>query len=379
MNDLKTWLIEPIDPVIFGDGRPFTAVPGSRATSLPFPLPAAVAGGLRTRRGQAMGGNFDSATISRLLELVSYGPIPVLLHDDGTVAEWLFPAPSDALEMAPPENGEARLIRRLEPLTIPLGCRVARAELLPVGMPRPDTRKPYRSARPLWRWSSELRPWLDDPADRTVAVGQDWGVEGPVPEPRIHISIGPDGTAMEGKLFGTEGRGWTTQEQRLALALMTDAEIDEGIAPLGGERRLVRWKRSTVSFPDCPPSVLESARHGAVRIVLATPAVFQGGSVPEYLLRQAPSGTRLLALAHGRAQITSGWDLKKNMPKPSRRLMPAGSVLFLKLGGTKAQRESWAASTWFQPISDDTPDRRAGFGLALLGTWSGTPSELVIS
>ena len=49
---MKTWIIEPVDPVLFGDGRPFTAVPGSRATSLPLPPPSTLAGGVRTRHGQ---------------------------------------------------------------------------------------------------------------------------------------------------------------------------------------------------------------------------------------------------------------------------------------------------------------------------------------
>ncbi|MFZ2521089.1 MAG: type III-B CRISPR module-associated Cmr3 family protein, partial [Anaerolineae bacterium] len=31
---MKTWLIEPRDPLIFRDGRPFSASPGARAKTL---------------------------------------------------------------------------------------------------------------------------------------------------------------------------------------------------------------------------------------------------------------------------------------------------------------------------------------------------------
>jgi len=37
-------LIEPRDPLIVRDGRPFTNSPGARAKSLPFPLPQTLAG-----------------------------------------------------------------------------------------------------------------------------------------------------------------------------------------------------------------------------------------------------------------------------------------------------------------------------------------------
>ncbi len=72
-----------------------------------------------------------------------------------------------------------------------------------------------------------------------------------------------------------------------------------------------------------------------------------------------------------RAQVVSGWDFEKSSPKPTRRLMPVGSVFFLKLQGDKVSIGEWVDALWMQTISDQDVDRRDGFGLAVLGTWSG--------
>ena len=65
---MSLWIIEPRDPLVFGDGKPFSAVPGSRAKSLPFPHPSTVAGAMRTRSGTDPKGRFDSRRIDELLD-----------------------------------------------------------------------------------------------------------------------------------------------------------------------------------------------------------------------------------------------------------------------------------------------------------------------
>ena len=77
------------------------------------------------------------------------------------------------------------------------------------------------------------------------------------------------------------------------------------------------------------------------------------------------------AIAVRRPQVVSGWDLAVGKPKPSRRLAPAGTVFFLSVQGDESALDAWIEHTWMQCISDDDQDRRDGFGLAVLGTWSG--------
>ena len=94
---MSVWLIQPRDPLVFRDGKPFNATPGARAKSLPFPYPSVLAGGVRTRAGQDETGRFDSRQIDRLLQLNIRGPILVALDEAEDVKGWYFPAPADSL------------------------------------------------------------------------------------------------------------------------------------------------------------------------------------------------------------------------------------------------------------------------------------------
>src|SRR5215218_6714985 len=111
---MSTWIIEPRDPFIARDGRPFGATPGARAASLNFPFPSTTTGGLRTRVG-LVSGSFDTQKIEEVKRIGVRGPLLAELNDDGEVAEWLAPAPLDALLMESVSGGSAALLRRLSP------------------------------------------------------------------------------------------------------------------------------------------------------------------------------------------------------------------------------------------------------------------------
>ena len=85
------------------------------------------------------------------------------------------------------------------------------------------------------------------------------------------------------------------------------------------------------------------------------------------------SNRGLEAIAIQRPQVVSGWNLEHPAgPKPTRRLAPVGTVLFLSLAGKDDKAiESWVKGIWMQCVSDNEQDRNDGFGLAVLGSWSG--------
>jgi len=90
---MKTWLIEPRDPVIFRDGRPFNASAGARAKTLSFPFPSTLVGAARTLAGRDKNGHFDTSQIDALLSQEMEGPLLVELSERGGVKDWLFPSP----------------------------------------------------------------------------------------------------------------------------------------------------------------------------------------------------------------------------------------------------------------------------------------------
>ncbi|MHB2015975.1 MAG: type III-B CRISPR module-associated Cmr3 family protein [Candidatus Xenobia bacterium] len=103
---MKTLVLEPRDGLIARDGRAFSADTSARASTRPFPLPSLTAGGFRTRSGRRADGVFDPNRIPDLLNKNVHGPLLVSLKDDGSIDEWYFPAPADALIFNDESNGK---------------------------------------------------------------------------------------------------------------------------------------------------------------------------------------------------------------------------------------------------------------------------------
>ncbi|MGB5051005.1 MAG: type III-B CRISPR module-associated protein Cmr3, partial [Caldilineaceae bacterium] len=345
---MKSWLIEPRDPMIFRDGRPFGANPGARATSLSFPYPSTLAGATRTLAGRDQNGHFDKSQINTLLTKKIFGPLLVELGDDGRIADWFFPAPADALVLRQKSyNHMAGRVVPLAVLTTPTGTKTNLKDGLHlVGAVTSVNEKPHGNIPGFWR-SSYFESWLTNPVLEEDAQFRTIGIPGLTRESRMHVSIKMETqAAADGALFQTAGLEFTTRHKqpeeeiilldttiRLALALRTDANVQAGLGLLGGERRVVHWSTKEDAFPVCPDEVRKGIRkHRHCRLILLTPALFANGYLPA-LDPQQTGGVKatVVAVAMNRYQTVSGWDYDKRQPKPTRRLAPTGTVYFLKL------------------------------------------------
>lgn len=400
---MTTWIMEPRDPLLVRDGRPFGSNPGARATSLPFPFPSTIAGGFRSRNGVDEEGTFrftseDKAELQRLKNIRIRGPLLVqLAADSGDISpdQWLLPAPHDALFLSvQKENEVAERFEQLVPLTFPpeAGTDLDQRGLWFVGLQDANEQaKPRQEVPAYWYWES-FKTWLSNPDFLVNQLNQQklslckLGLHHLTRDQRTHVSIeASSATAKDGMLFETSGLEFTARGPdksllRLALAITAEEEIREGLAGFGGERRLVAWRKSAAQFPACPEGLAEDiADKGACRIILLTPACFQQGYRPTWLQAEAAShGVQIevKAIAVKRPLVVSGWDLAERQPKPSRRLAPAGTVLFLSLNGEKEAIRQWISRTWMFCISDNDEDRADGFGLAVPGIWSGQPVSI---
>lgn len=403
---MSIWILEPRDPLIARDGKPFGV--GVRAATLPFPFPSTTTGAARTRAGLE-NGIFDPARKingQKLLPeavkgLEVRGPLLVELNDSDEIARWLVPAPMDVVLYRTQQEEEIiQRLQRLLPLKAEQGLTNlnqtphATDELALVGPVKRISGKPCdeKETPRFWYWD-QFRQWLCEP-DTLKVSHDDLGHRGAAPQMRTHVAIDPDKfTARDAQLFQTRGLEFTHGKpeqlrgaKRLALAISVkdDAEIGEiqsGLAPLGGEGRLAAWRKTAPnsSFPDnCLTTLQEQiAEDRACRLILLTPAYFINGSSPAWL-RQSQPGVEvtLCAIAAGRERVVSGWDYAPppphpphGAPKPTRRLAPAGAVYFLKLKGEKAAIKTWVEKMWMQCVSDDDVHRQDGFGLAALGAW----------
>lgn len=397
------WIIEPRDPLIFRDARPFGPTPGARARSLPFPFPSTIAGAVRTQEGLNPDGVFQVTPedLAALKQQRVRGPFLVQLDQSGAIAEWLLPAPADALLARPassPEKDACCLIP-LVPWQVPDGALTdlagdaGQSKLAPVGPIIPMSEKPLSADdMPIYWYGSQLLPWLQSPhfCQETITCARQLGHSGPGREIRVHLAMNHETrTGLDAALFDTSGlefvhtipSGEHRGIHRLALALATDAtHIQPGASYLGGERRLVTWRTSVQGFPPCPSELLDTiVDQEHCRLLLLTPTYFQHGALPadqRIHLRGTTFQGTIQAIINARPLTVSGWDMEKRQRKATRRLLPAGTVLYLSLKGESKQAiRNWVEYAWFGCIGEgevESQDQRDGSGLVVPGTWSGT-------
>lgn len=395
---LQTWIIEPRDSLIVRDGKPFGASI-THATSLDFPFPSTTTGGVRTRAGlDSATGFFDTLLISTIKEIEVKGPLLVGLNaDSNKIANYYLSSPADALLIQDDEQkikGEFS-IKRLLPLKIGDAITYLPNNLKPVGITEHYSKvKPYTDLK-FWNWQT-LKDWLLAEKKFEKGTPDNFGIKNLLKDSRTHVAINLDLASDDGDLFSIRGLEFNYGKDNLpaikfALAVFVDDAIGNklesqgNLAPLGGERRLVSWRKSEVSKSDstdhlpleCPKEIkTQIIKDGHCRLMLLTPAYFSDG------LPKSNDEYEVQAIACNRYQTVSGWDFESNCPKPTCRLLPAGSVLFLKLNSDdKTLREKWIDATWFSCISDfDSKTKqdfaKDGFGLSILGTWDGNPLEM---
>lgn len=411
---MTVWIVEPREPLLVRDGRPFDPQPSVIAATLPFPFPSTTAGAARSRAGTQDGvfkGNIDA-----LRRIQVCGPLLVEMDED---EHWqlLVPAPGDAL-LLKGKDDQPPLWKQLVPLKILAGATArpfgnddkGEEKLELVGQANPALDKPEQNPPAFWYWDRFMQ-WLLHPEQLIPSLAEKSpGIPSLPQQQRVHIALETGMmVAREGALFETHaleftsrpgnekghaGKGDDTEEEkdrlharRLALWLDVkehkDYEIRPGLDSLGGERRLVSWQQGKPEMmPECPAELPEQiveqiVTDGACRLILLTPACFRQGYRPDLAgWEHAGVQPKLRAALVQRPQVISGWDLARGKRKPTRRLAPAGSVFFLKLPGRPAERRAWIEHTWMNCVSDELQDRRDGFGLAVLGTWNGALAEI---
>ena len=300
--------------------------------------------------------------------------------------EPLLPAPRDALALE--AGGSADGLRLVRLARLPNDAAEETTDLdercpgLALVGPAERLKAKPAAGVPYWNWT-HYRSWLQSP-DRleTEWSRADLGYDHPPIEHRTGVQIEAQSqTARDGALFQVEHRRYQGRPagatghsladvQRLALlATAESSEIRGAVVPFAGERRLVALRSVDQTVPELPEEVLAGIlAHRRARAILVTPAHFTQGWLPRWLV-ESPEGVRvhLKAAAVGRPEVVSGWDLLRSRPKPTRRLVPAGSVYFLELEGADAAVEAWLRQRWWRAVSDDEQARRDGFGVCVFG------------
>lgn len=373
--------LSPLDPLIARDGRPFGAGQGNRMRGLPWPLPSVVAGSFRTAFVKTGSEDFSGDMPQRLMRIAVAGVFPV--HEQ----KLYFPAPNDCVAEPLINGNDIKIYRVIPDMSYSDGCDLPEG-LMPVMLPADvDDFKP-----------AEIPAWW--PIDKSIdwLLGKTVGFDGsflksPVQEVRDHVKLDPElGAAAEGQLFSTTGLNvshmpkfsspakgkFTERFAEVSLGARVNANgefksLDKfnRLHSLGGERRLVLWRRSLENIMGwtCPTEIRSALSEATnVRMILVTPAIFKQGWKPDLKDgRLKDFGLKLVGASLGRWNAVSGWSLAPPRgPKAIRRMVPAGSVYFFEIDKGEGEK---LAEMWLESVSDDDQEQRDGFGLAVWGTW----------
>ncbi|KPL86192.1 type III-B CRISPR module-associated protein Cmr3 [Herpetosiphon geysericola] len=389
------WLIQPINSLVVADGRPFENQPGSRAKSLNFPPPSVTAGGFRARAGVKAGYNFaaketdpdsfNKSQYANLMAMQVYGPI--LLKESADLLIPFVALPADAVIRQDGADVTCYRLQPLDPKKFPAeqtdlaaGKHPDQPSFALVGSQQFTKGKAPANLPRFWNWDGLFLPWLINPhihrfnLEQQVADGQMLDLER---DTRTHVGItASTQIAEDGRLFQTQGLNFHTLNASYSLGMWSETPIDAAPASLGAERRLVNWQQPTTPispyFTSIHPAILDAIKQAKrCRIVLLTPAIWHQGFYPCSLdTFGLPIEVAVKAIVNPRPEYVSGWDLREKKPKPTRRLAPAGTVLFVELAGSEDAIEQWANQFWFSNSSSDDQANNDGFGLAVLGTWN---------
>jgi CRISPR-associated protein Cmr3 len=383
--------ITPAQPLIFRDGKPF-GTEDNIADTLAFPLPSTLAGAMRTAWAESQD-VFDYSNADQIEKLRNKkvcGPLLTLTTTQDKT-DILFPAPADSLCLHGENDGTKIYRLRPEMLQPGEGTDLPHNLLSPVFLSVDNKEKPARNSPKFW-YREKMIGWLSSD-DSNGLTASEQGIQNLPIETRTHVGIDPKTQAAKsGHLFQTAGldfgrqrkqnnednnQHWGWDKQEFGLACAFQGEMSSTFRTIGGESRLGRISRQDKLIPECPTELVSALNQTkGFRLILATPAIFANGCLPDWLDQKTLEANyrdmklRLHAVSIPRWQAGTSWDMANKASKQGKamrslkRLAPAGTVYwFERLSGSMDVEGFWLTS-----ISDERSND--GYGLTLPGTWN---------
>lgn len=377
--------ITPVD-VLYLRGNRLFGDPGSHGEALMPPWPSLVAGALRSRMlvdhgidpGRYAEGNAalpeDLANCLGTVEQPGTFRVRffALARRTGTEVEPLLPAPADLVA-----RGES--VHALAPAEFPASIRTS------FGLPLAPVLKAAGAGKPeepAWLGREALESYLAGspiPRKHLVPARDIWKTD-------LRLGIALDGqrrTALEGHLYTADAVALRQSDRAMVWhGFLVRVEGADGLVPrggvlrFGGDGRAAELGDCALRVPDPPWTEIE--RTGRFRLVLATPGIFPDGWLPAGTKEPVEKGlwelfgirAHLVSACVPRAQVVSGWDLARGLPKPAVRAAPVGSVYwFDELEGSADSLRRVAQEGLWGPDGIDAARRAEGFNAVLVAAW----------
>jgi len=159
-----------------------------------------------------------------------------------------------------------------------------------------------------------------------------------ISEPKVGIGRSSNTHSTElGKLYRVDMKRLENKSND-KLSIVVEFEgldiPEKGMLKLGGEGKAVSYKKFADSLKINFPKFDNNEKQ--FKLVLTTPAIFENGWIPKWInnnFKYEHNGLKLklLTAAIGKPVHIGGFDMKKRIPKPMYKAIPAGSVYYFKL------------------------------------------------
>ena len=334
--------IDPLDTVIFRDGKPFGMGDDSWTTSLLFPTPTTIYGALRGTYFSQNPDDFKKLRENDITEgLVIKG---VYLYGDD---ELLYIAPKDCVQRLNQDEITTLKLEENRLTSSPLSYNLSSTQEI----------------------ESMGEMLFDEITFDDYLNGSD-ALYGKSLESYINIEskigIGRD----RSKKVTKEGLLYRVQMLRYEFKIVVEFEglalNDLGLMKFGGEAKGATYKRlEAIDYPTVPTIEERSI----FKLYLLTPAIFEKGWLPSWIDEEKDfTGEfkgiklKLLSCATGKSQPIGGFDMKTNRPKEMLKTVPAGSVYYFEI--LESQHAKLAEVFHMQSISDHRANE--GYGVTIL-------------
>jgi len=157
------------------------------------------------------------------------------------------------------------------------------------------------------------------------------------------------------------------------LSIIVDFEgieiEEEGLLRFGGEGKGAYYKSiDDINLPQC-----EKLDSDIFKLILLTPAIFEQGWIPDFIKDNFEGEfekikVKLIATAIGKAEYIGGWDIQKNKPKSMFKAVPAGSVYYFKLLNS-SDRDKIVEAFNYKSIVKLENFKKEGYGVSVVGNY----------
>ncbi|HWP91855.1 MAG TPA: type III-B CRISPR module-associated protein Cmr3 [Thermodesulfobacteriota bacterium] len=359
--------IEPLDVVLFRDGKPFSAEEDIIASSIFPPFPSTFYGAMRTETLSRQ--NFKFQPLSQIKNNSQYlNQIDSLTHDLRIVGPFIadenhleyFPIPKDIVEI----KGQDKKYIRLKPTISPTFKSDLSTDISPLWV-KTNYDEHIEDGKGFIS-ESQMKIYLEGRQDK-------WSILNPGEvfhrEERVGIKRpGATKTSEEGFFYIAE---FVRLNSQFGFTLDIEGNVtlsDNGFFRLGGESRAASYRKIEDRKWEDDAIKKKVRETRKFKLYLLSHAIFEKGWIADWMHTGEKDGLtfKLISACVGKPVSVGGFDIVENRPKPMKKAVPAGSVYFFEL--LEGNVDELFKAFQFKSISDEK--QKEGFGITLVGGWN---------